>query len=75
MMPHWNDVEDLVRDILRAFESAKAAGEEDEAAITRAAALLAVHRDDLAAPDVSYGLAVIVLRSAAAVLAPGEPRH
>lgn len=74
-MPKWRDFEGLSTDLLHEFESSKRAGATDEAAIARAAAMLAVHRDDIADPNVSYGLAVAVLRCVADVVDPGGARH
>jgi len=74
-MTKWHDFDALSSDLLREFELAKGAGAEDEAAFARVAAMLAVHRDDIASPNVSYGLAVAILRCAADVVDPGGARH
>lgn len=74
-MATWTTIEDLVSGLLKEFEAAKRTGATDEAALTRAAALLAVRRDDIAQMEVSYGLAEIVLRSASAVLDRGRTAH
>jgi len=67
-MTTWTTIEDLVSGLLAEFEAAKRSGASDDAAMARAAALLAVRRDDIARLEVSYGLAEIVLRSALCAL-------
>ena len=67
-MTTWTTIEDLVSGLLAEFEAAKRSGASDDAAMARAAAVLAVRRDDIARLEVSYGLAEIVLRSAFCVL-------
>lgn len=74
-MAKWGAFEDMTAGLLGEFELAKKSGASDEAAIVRVAALLAVHRDDIINPNVSYGLAVAILRSAADVVDPGGTRH
>lgn len=74
-MTKWHDFEELSSDLLREFELAKKSGSADEAAIARVAAMLAVHRDDIANPNVSYGLTVAILRCVADVLDPDGRRH
>ena len=74
-MAKWGTFDGLVADLLGEFEAAKNSGATDEAAITRAAAKLAVHRDDIANPNLSYGLTVAVLRSVADIMDHGGARH
>jgi len=74
-MAKWATIDDLVSGLLAEFAAAKRSGASDEAAVTRAAALLAVRRDDIARLEVSYGLAEIVLRSASGVLDRGRTTH
>ena len=74
-MAKWGAFEDMTADLLGEFELAKKSGASDEAAIARVSALLAVHRDDIINPNISYGLVVAILRSAADVVDPGGARH
>ena len=74
-MAKWRAFEEMAADLLNEFELAKKSGATDEAAIARVSALLAVHRDDIINPSVSYGLSVAILRSVADVVDPGGTRH
>ncbi len=74
-MPQWHTIEELTTDILREFEAERTAGGTEEAAVVRASALLAMHRDDIASPNISYGLTVAVLRSVLEIVDPHGTRH
>lgn len=74
-MVKWKNFDEMAEDILSEFEISKNSGASDEDSIVRAAALLAINRDDICDINVSYGLAVAILRSVADVLGPIGLRH
>ena len=74
-MVKWKNFDEMAEGILSEFEISKNSGATDEDSIVRAAAILAINRDDICNINVSYGLVVAILRSVADVLGPTGLRH
>ena len=74
-MVKWKNFDEMAEGILSEFEISKNSGATDEDSIVRAAAMLAINRDDICNINVSYGLVVAILRSVADVLGPTGLRH
>lgn len=63
VMETWITFHDLENAISDNYETALASGHSHEAAIARAAAFLAVHRDQVMHPAVSTGIVELVLKT------------
>ena len=52
----------LLFDVLDEYERGRLSGLDDEQSVVRCAALISVHRDDLASLQVSFGVAKLLIR-------------
>lgn len=64
MNAQWDSIESMIAELAREYNEACAAGLGREEALTKIAARIAIHRDDIGQLGVSYGLAAILIDAA-----------